>query len=428
MITKLKKKHKMIPEIRNEFIYGKQSTKDNDGNVTGMLDKNSKYCKGAVNNNFTEEMSKDVFDTVEAFAKYAFNKSHSGAYAKVGYKTAWLSCYYPVEWAISCMSHYDEQDKITETLSLCKKRNIPIYQPSINYSDKDFTIDTSNNTKGIRYGLLAIKDVGIEPIKYIKKIRLNEGNFVSFDDFYNKVHDKDNINKYSEKQNKKGEKQCPINKKCEIALIKAGAFDDMNENRYELLNHYMIDIRREKDYQALDVKDFSRKIKLAYEKELMGGYISEHPLEPFPYVDLTTCKDNEVVEITGIVKKTSIKTTKNNKKYATCFLESKDGTEFRTMLFGALYTNNKDKLKKDNILVIDGVYNAKYNNIKGDKIRKVRKKSQIIRIEDTEDGIEDYSEEKQETIQMPVVDDNSDNYNINMENNPVDFILNGGMI
>ena len=135
-----------------------------------------------------------------------------------------------------------------------------------------------------------------------------------------------------------------------------------------------------------------------------------------------------MVEITGIVKKTSIKTTKNNKKYATCFLESKDGTEFRTMLFGALYTNNKDKLKKDNILVIDGVYNAKYNNIKGDKIRKVRKKSQIIRIEDTEDGIEDYSEEKQETIQMPVVDDNSDNYNINMENNPVDFILNGGMI
>ena len=103
MITKLKKKHKMIPEIRNEFIYGKQSTKDNDGNVTGMLDKNSKYCKGAVNNNFTEQMSKDVFDTVEAFAKYAFNKSHSGAYAKVGYKTAWLSCYYPVEWAISGM-------------------------------------------------------------------------------------------------------------------------------------------------------------------------------------------------------------------------------------------------------------------------------------------------------------------------------------
>ena len=223
----------------------------------------------------------------------------------------------------------------------------------------------------------------------------------------------------SSKQNKNGVKQCPINKKCEVALIKAGAFDDFEENRYKILNHYMIDIKKEKDYAALDVKEYSRKIKLNFEKELMGSYVSEHPLEPFPYIDLSNCSEGDNVEISGIVKKTTVKNTKNGKKFGTCFLESKDGIEFRAMLFGAVYENNKDKLKKDNILVINGIYNTQYNNIKCDKVRKIIKKSQVIKLEGSEDAFEDNTEEfKEPIIEMPVVDVNSDSWG-----NPVDMVL-----
>lgn len=414
-----KKVKKMIPEIENEFIYGKDSVKDDNDNVIDISDKPSKYCSGSLNNGFDEELSKNVFKTIKAFASYAFNKSHSGSYAMVGYKTAWLSYYYPVEWAISCMSNYDKQEKITATLNLCKKRNIPILPPSVNNSDEEFTIEIVNNKKAIRYGLLAIKDVGKEPINYIKSLRNDLGDFTSFDDFYSKVHEQNNIALYSNKKNKNGAKQCPINKKCEAALIKAGAFDSFEENRYILLNHYMVDIKKDKDYTILDPKEYTRKIKLNYEKELMGSYVSEHPLEPFPYIDLSTVSDNSKVEIVGLVKKTSIKNTKNGKKYATCFLESKDGTEFRAMLFGAMYENNKDKLKKDNILVINGVYNAQYNNIKCDKIRKIVKKSQVIKLDGSDDAIEDNSIDiPEQKIEMPIVDVFSD-----IEGNPVDMVL-----
>lgn len=394
-----KKKLKMIPEIKNEFVYGRKSIYDSKGNVIGMSEEKSDYCEGAINRGYDEELAVKIFDKMEDFAKYCFNKSHAGSYAKVGYKTAWLSCYYPVEWAISCMSTYDEQDKINATLNLCKKRGIKILPPTINNPNVDFTVDYENGVKCIRYGFLAIKDVGRNVIEFIKNIVSNH-KFTSFDDFYNAVHDQSYISKYSLKQNKNGIKQSPVNKKAETALINVGVFDCFEPNRYKLMNHYMIDIKKDKDYTPYDEKEYKRKDKLRLEKEITGAYLSEHPLEPFPYMDLETCKDGDTVEIAGIVNKTIIKKTKNNKDFATVYAETKSGKEIRALLFKDI-EKAKDKLKKNKIIVIYGLYNKKFDNINVIKIKEIRKKSEVIRTANDEDGIEVI--DKKPEIVAPVI-------------------------
>ena len=146
--NKLKKLVKKIPEIRNEFIYGKQSTFDNDGNVTGISTEDSRYCTGCINNGFDETLANKVFDTMAAFAKYSFNRSHSFCYAVIGYKTAWLSLYYPVEFAIANCTINEKEEDIIETLASARKRKISILPPDINRSHIGF----SDDNHAIRYG------------------------------------------------------------------------------------------------------------------------------------------------------------------------------------------------------------------------------------------------------------------------------------
>ena len=390
-----KKKVKQIPEIRNEFIYGKKSLYDEDHNVIGMSEEDSNNCIGAIRNGFKLEIANQIFDTIEAFAKYSFNRSHSGCYSKVAYKTAWLSLYYPVEFAIANCTVNEEEEKIVATLSLAKKRKIPILAPDINKSQAGFSYELDGTKECVRYGLKAIKGVGVKVIDFISKYKnLTNTQFKDFDDFYSKVHANDNIvnsliNDIRLQTGKNSPN--PIKKDVEVALILSGAFDYCEPNRYKLLNHYLVDIKKENTVKLmndktphalpLNIKKYNRKAKLALEKHYMGAYISEHPLDAFVYEDFENAKENQIIKSTFLVNSASLKETKKKKKYLSIKCTDKTDTEINVNVFNEdLALNLKSDIKKNSIIVVEGSVNHMFNNINAKTIRIAVKK-----VVDTED-------------------------------------------
>ena len=373
-----KKLKKKIPEIKNEFIYGKQSEYDEDHNVIGIKDEPSEYCVGSLANGYSLELSEKIFESMEAFAKYAFNRSHSFCYGVIAYKTADLSCNHPLEFAVANCTINEEQENITATLSLAKKRKIQILPPDINHSQVGFSIDNG----AIRYGLKAIKGVGTSVINFINEYkRLDSNPFKDFDDYYNRIHDVGNpvvFTLLSILRNQTGKNSPnPMKKDVEIALILSGAFDFCEPNRYALLNHYLCDIKKEKEVNImgdklqlpLNVKDYKRKVKLSLEKHYMGSYISEHPLDPFPYADFESLNENEMIHTTGIVTAVSLKTTKTNKKYISIKYKSKDDIERTINVFDEKKAESLQKdLKKNQIIIIKGRVSKKYNNINASSV------------------------------------------------------------
>lgn len=402
-----KKKKKMIPEIKNEFIYGKQSEYDEDHNVIGIKNEESEYCVGSLARGYTQELSEKIFESMEAFAKYAFNKSHSFCYAVVGYKTADLSCHYPLEFAVANCTINEDQESITATLALAKKRKIDVLPPDINHSDVGFTIDNG----AIRYGLKAIKGVGSSVLTFISEYKkLDPVPFKDFDDYYIRIHDGFNpavvaLLQQLRQQTGKNSPN-PMKKDVEIALILSGAFDYCTQNRYELLNHYMIDIKREKKVKImgeehtlpLNVKDYKRKTKLALEKHYMGSYISEHPLDPFPYTDFESAQENEVIQTTGIVTAVSMKKTKKGGSYMSIKFKGKDDVERTVNVFSEEKALSlKKDLRKNQIIIVKGKVSKRYSNINATSIRIAVASKQSIDTEDIE------VEDKTNTQQAPAI-------------------------
>ena len=391
-----KKLKKKIPEIKNEFIYGKQSEYDEDHNVIGIKDEPSPYCTGSLARGYTQELSEKVFESMEAFAKYAFNLSHSFCYAVIGFKTGYLSKYHPVEFAIANCSVNEDQDSITATLSLAKKRKIDVLPPDINHSKVGFSLDNG----AIRYGLKAIKGVGTSVLNFINEYKKKDPvPFKDFDDYYNRIHDPNNaiiimlLNALRAQTGKNSPN--PMKKDVEVALILSGAFDYCEPNRYKLLNHYLIDIKKEKEIKImgeetphtlpLSEADYKRKIKLSLEKHYMGSYISEHPLDPFPYADFESAQENEVIRTTGIVTGVTSKLTKRGKEYITIKFKTKDDTERTVNVFDEkLATNLKGILKKNQIIIVKGKVSKKYNNINASDVSPVAFKKQSVDVEDIE--------------------------------------------
>ena len=400
-----KKQKKKIPEIRNEFIYGKQSEYDGDGNVIGLSDKPSPYCSGAIANGFDEAIALKVFKAIEASAAYCFNKSHSAAYAFLGYRTAWLNYYYPVEWAIACMTLDTidgKTDSVIATLNNCKKKEIKILPPDINDSDSNFTVaNLPDGTKGIRFGLLAIKGVGLPVLKAVKRLREVDGNFTSFSDFLDRtlgsndttlrnlvINDEDF---YTLKEDANGNVvksfRNPFKKGNIIPLIQAGAFDSLEENRYKLINEFLMfrNIKKEKENEMLDESEYKLRVKLALELELLGYYVSQHPLDGdvFPYVDLSQAKNGQPIRIAGLVKefKKNSRPTKSGKTYYKLLLEFKDGTDMWINIWDNIYAKFSSTFKglntkaKDGktIVIVEGKYsiNKGYTNINVNSITKV---------------------------------------------------------
>lgn len=399
-----KKLKNKIPEIKNEFIYGKKSIYDSDDKVIDISEEDSEYCIGAIKNGFSEELALKIFSDMYAFASYCFNKSHSAAYAFLAYRTAWLSYYHPVEWNVACLtidSIDGKKDKIIATLNSCKKRNIKTLPPDINTSKTGFTVEVLNDgEKVIRFGLLAIKDVGENISDMVGKLIEKDGLFTSFEDFLYRTVGKGNSTlrticsndpKYfTMKENKAGTitktLKNPFSKRNIVPLILSGAFDDLEPNRHKLYNQYILD-KKDKD-TLLDVDNYSLKDKLAYELELLGFYVSQHPLDgdAFPYVNLDLASENQTVAVTGIFISMDTAKTKAGDKFYKLKIELRDGTIANIMVFKNTYTKHpaciqglsgKRAKEGKEILIIQGKYSIKFNSITASSISKVRSSSDI---------------------------------------------------
>ena len=268
-----KKKLDVMAKEREVFIHGQV---DENGNIE---------VPGCVRNGIDEVSANKIFDEMAEFAKYAFNKSHAACYAVVSYQTAYLKCYYPSEFMAAMLNSYlGNLDKVPVYIDECKTLNIQILKPDINISELKFTVDSGN----IRFGLGSIKNVGIEPINVIVKEREENGEFKSFTDFCERIADKN------------------VNKKCIESLIKAGAFDNFGKTRATLLTSfediiYLIQSSKKKGlegqfsmfdlstkdnendleeikYKYNEIEEFSEKELLALEKEMLGIYLTGHPL------------------------------------------------------------------------------------------------------------------------------------------------------
>ncbi|HZY45956.1 MAG TPA: DNA polymerase III subunit alpha, partial [Anaerolineae bacterium] len=244
----------------------------------------AKFIQGAINNHIDQQVAEAVYDDIEYFARYGFNKAHAADYALLTCQTAYLKSYYPVEYMTALMTCEKSVEKIGLLIVECKRMGIDVLRPDVNHSDLDFTIEASADGKrSIRFGMASIKNVGEGPVKAIREARLVGGSFKSLEDFARRVDLR------------------VVNRRALEALIKVGAFEDFG-NRAQLLQ--ILDrlmglssgAHRAKDVGQISlfgaqmdegdgaigklpkIEEAPMREKLAWEKELIGAYVSEHPV------------------------------------------------------------------------------------------------------------------------------------------------------
>ena len=363
-----KKKMDVMEEERQYFIHGKF---DDEGNIE---------IPGCIRNGISEEDANKIFDDMIDFARYAFNKSHAAAYGVLAYETAYLKVHYPVEFMAALMtSIMGNSDKVVEYIRECNAIGIPVNPPDINKSFSKFSVEGDS----IRFGLAAVKNVGVNIIENIVKEREENGEFKDFVDFAKRLDTKD------------------TNKRVVESLIKCGAFDQISENRATLMAGYesvleSISMDRKKNIQGqislfdafsaqVDeapemqlstnlpvVREFSEKERLNMEKEVLGMYLSGHPLSEYKSeLDRKTSinmkkinelkedektymklRDREVI-MGGMVIAKRIMTTKRNEIMAFITLEDLYGT-IEVVVFPQTLKKFNILLNDDSIILIKG--------------------------------------------------------------------------
>ena len=401
-----KKKLDVMAKEREYFIHGQT---DENGNI---------IIPGCVRNGIDEQSANKIFDEMAEFAKYAFNKSHAAAYAVVSYRTAYLKTYYPVEFMAATLNSFlGNLDKIPEYIAECKRMNIEILKPSIN---KSFTKFTVNGDK-IRFGLGSVKNVGTAVIETIVEERNKNGEFKSFTDFCERIQ---------------GE---AVNKKCIESLIKAGAFDELGETRHTLFEGFegvldtingtakksiqgqvtMFDMGNNEEtekhkYNLVKQEEYDERTLLDMEKEMLGIYISGHPLEKIKkeiegFTNINTIqmlnmkeendlsRDGKQVKYAGIITSVKKKYTKNNTIMAFVTVEDLYGST-EIIVFDSCYNRCSNYLIVDNIVLVEGrlsikedddvkiVANAIANfediqNIKQPEIRQEQPRKRILTLD-----------------------------------------------
>jgi len=348
--------------------------------INGICDENGNIIvPGCIRNGIDKDTAERIFDEMAEFAKYGFNRSHAAAYAVVAYQTAWLKYYYPVEFTAALItSVMDNSSKVAEYILNSRKLGIEVLPPDINESHINFTV----KDKKIRFGLAAVKNVGINAINSIIENRESKGKYESLFDFVNKVD------------------LGVVNKRTVESLIKCGAFDSLGIYRSKLMAVYerfmdcVHDQRKnnidgqlslfdngacdmsigEEVYPELD--EYPKNVMLAMEKEMLGLYISGHPLLEYKeeldsktsintsqlIIDqsdemdmeaLIIQMDNKKVIMGGILESIKAKTTKNNSMMAFAQLEDLYGT-IEMIIFPKTYEQYRDLLKPDSIILIEG--------------------------------------------------------------------------
>ena len=363
-----KKKMDVMEEERQYFIHGKF---DDEGNIE---------IPGCIRNGISEEDANKIFDDMIDFARYAFNKSHAAAYGVLAYETAYLKVHYPVEFMAALMtSIMGNSDKVVEYIRECNAIGIPVNPPDINKSFSKFSVEGDS----IRFGLAAVKNVGVNIIENIVKEREENGEFKDFVDFAKRLDSKD------------------TNKRVVESLIKCGAFDQISENRATLMAGYesvleSISMDRKKNVQGqislFDafsaqveevpdmqlstnlpvVREFSEKERLNMEKEVLGMYLSGHPLSEYKSeldrkTSINMKKINELKEnektymklhdreviMGGMVIAKRIMTTKRNEIMAFITLEDLYGA-IEVVVFPQTLKKFNILLNDDSIILIKG--------------------------------------------------------------------------
>jgi len=436
-----KKKLDVMAKEREVFIHGQV---DEKGNIE---------VPGCVRNGIDEISANKIFDEMAEFAKYAFNKSHAACYAVVSYRTAYLKAYYPAEFMAATLNSYlGNLDKAPQYIDECKRLGIQILKPDINKSFEKFTVEDGK----IRFGLGAIKNVGTIPVENIVKERKEKGEYKSFTDFCERV---------SELQ---------VNKKCVESLIKAGAFQKFEQTRATLLASFeaiidtiqsgnkkgfngqvsMFDIgtKQEKEdmekqkYKFEEYEEMPEKEILSMEKEMLGIYISGHPLEKMreqiihstninsldlskiaEQADTTNIEENtqqiqttkpkfvdgQKVKYAGIITSIKKKYTKNNKIMAFITIEDLYGTA-EIIAFENAVVNAGKSLIEENIVVVDGrlsIRDDQEPTIIANEIKDLgEEKPNVITFD-----ITNYTEEQKEKLRCAIKYFSGDRNNMNVQ-------------
>jgi len=339
----------------------------------GVMEKQRElFIKGAQKNNIKKNTAAEIFDLIAYFAGYGFNKSHSVSYAFISYQTAYLKTHYTIEYMASLLtSIMGNNDKVALYIKECRNMNIEILPPDINQSLVNFTVVGG---KAIRFGLAAVKNVGEKAIKSIIDERKRNSNFISLLDFCQRVDLR------------------VVNKRVIESLIKCGAFDSIGARRSQLLAVLDVSLKNGQEYQKSkrngqtsifdlfeenspdknsgnyqdrlpDISEFSKNELLAMEKEMLGLYISYHPLNDYrerlkkiitsTSIELTNLSDRSRVVLAGVINNLKRKSTKNGNLMAFITLEDLEGT-VEIIAFPKVYEKCKEMIKKDEIIITEG--------------------------------------------------------------------------
>jgi DNA polymerase-3 subunit alpha len=361
-----KKKRDVMEQEKQYFIYGK----DDESGKPEII--------GCIRNGIPEKAAEEIYNQMESFAEYAFNKSHAAAYAVLAYQTAYLKAHYPVKFMAALMgSVIGESGQIAKYIRNCKEMNIEVLPPDVLVSEKKFTVHDGK----IRFGLLGVKNVGEGVVDAI--IRMREKH--QPEDFFSFINHID---------------VREINKKAIESLIKAGAFDSLNKNRAQLMAIYESvieaaqcdsrktiegqlslfeqndDIMRQCNpvEQLPQVENFSHELLIAMEKEMLGVYVTGHPLDAYEdrinEIQTVTSeelshseegdmsKDGMNVTVAGIISGMRTLITKKNNIMAFVQIEDLYG-EIELVVFPNVYERHRDLLEEDRIIVVKGVVNCK---------------------------------------------------------------------
>ena len=336
------------------------------------------FVKGAkATNEIDRRTAESIFALLEKFAQYGFNKSHSAAYAMLSYRTAYLKANYPVEFMAAVLtSEQGNADKLSHFLAECSAMNVPVLSPDVNESGVSFTPIVENNVNSIRFGLGAMKGVGEGAAQIIIEERIKDGPYKDFSDFIIRQSDKN------------------VNRRVIEALIKTGGFDSFGEDRASLLDALdaelaeaesarkdraagqssLFDMLNDAPTEAGGKKTANRKTvtempmaeKLQYEKELLGFYISGHPMDAYAGLDtvidtfdkpddLVNFDDKTTFRLGGIVSNLAIKYTRKDSKQMAIFNLSTKGHSFEMIMFPDPYEKNGARLEDGKLALIHGL-------------------------------------------------------------------------
>ncbi len=335
-------------------------------------------------NNIEPKTANAIFDFLEKFAQYGFNKSHSAAYGLISYQTAYLKAHFPVEFMCGLMSaDSDNTEKLAVMLAECKRMGTTILQPDVNESGFKFTPVLSSNPPAIRFGLAAIKNVGTGPMEAAIAERAKNGRYQSMEDFCTRLDSR------------------AVNRKLMESLVKCGAFDCFDKNRARLFAQIdevmasaasvqkdrasgqvsMFDVfeastpktPRKNGAQAA-IEPWPQLEMLGYEKELLGFYVTGHPLDTYAghfdsakytrILDVLEMAESGSVKMAGIIRSAENKFSREGKPFCAFVLEDLSGGSLEMTVWDEAATKNAEFLKAEKVVAVSARVNKREDNLR----------------------------------------------------------------